>query len=141
MPAPFDSPAVSVPTPPQPPVRWVVVLCADWCGTCRGYRQVQEEVVGRFEGWRTAWIDIEDQSELVDALDVETFPTVLIYEQAAPGAGADRQFFFGPMLPHAGTLQRQMEEVAAPGARPQAQALAAGLETLADWLRRGGASS
>lgn len=120
------------------PVRRLVVLCADWCGTCRGYQAVMEAVAARFPGWRATWIDIEDQAELVDELDVETFPTVLLYEQAASGAAADRLFFFGPMLPHEGTLQRQVEQAEALASGQQAlPPLPGELGILAAWLRQG----
>lgn len=149
------------------PVRWLVVLCAEWCGTCRDYRAVMEAAAARFPGWRTAWIDIEDQSDLVDELEIETFPTVLLYQQGAsqpqavgvqPGnslqAAAtsphalvqaaearsetlDQLFFFGPMLPQEGRLLRQLEQVTDPLGQARVQPLPPELQTLADWLRRG----
>jgi len=95
LPVSSDS-ALPRPSTAGEPVRWLVVLCAEWCGTCRDYRAVLDQVVQDHPGWRGAWIDIEDQADLVEDLDVETFPTVLIYEQA-PGPGeSDHLFFFWP---------------------------------------------
>lgn len=81
--------------------RWVVCLCADWCGTCRDYRPVFDQVAAEHPGTSFIWLDIEDedQAALVGELDIETFPTLLI----ADGA---RLRFAGPLLPHAGTLSR-----------------------------------
>ena len=51
----------------------------------------------RFPDARFLWIDIEDDAALVDGVDVETFPTLLI------AAGGEPRFF-GPLAPHAETL-------------------------------------
>lgn len=76
-------------------------LCADWCGTCRDYRPVFDQVAAEHPGTSFIWLDIEDEAQaaLVGELDIETFPTLLI----ADGA---RLRFAGPLLPHAGTLSR-----------------------------------
>lgn len=137
---PSPVPATAAETTPATdalPVRRLVVLCADWCGTCRGYRDVMETVAARFPNWEATWIDIEDQSDLVDDLDVETFPTVLLYQQAPPGAPAEQDgvFFFGPMLPHEGTLQRQVELAEEGGGG--LVAVPGELKTLVAWLRLG----
>ena len=59
--------------------QWIVAcLCAEWCGTCRGYRSGFEEMAARHPDKRFFWIDIEDQADLLGDLDVENFPTVLI---------------------------------------------------------------
>ena len=86
----------------EPPLI-VACLCAAWCGTCRDYAPVLAEL-GRYMGAavRTRWIDIEDEAELVDGIDVENFPTLLI-------ARGPRLLFFGTVLPHASTLQRLAE--------------------------------
>ena len=45
------------------------------------------------------WIDIEDQAELLEGVEVENFPTLLI-------AGAAHPLFFGAITPHPQTLNR-----------------------------------
>jgi len=86
----------------EPPLL-VACLCAAWCGTCRDYAPLLAEL-GRDSGAavRTRWIDIEDEAELVDGIDVENFPTLLI-------ARGERVLFYGTVLPHAATLQRLAE--------------------------------
>jgi thioredoxin 1 len=81
----------------------VACLCAQWCGVCRDYASVFAQVAARFPQARFCWIDIEDQSELVDPVDVDNFPTLLIAQGAAPA-------FFGTMPPHAGALERLVQE-------------------------------
>ncbi|MEJ7685771.1 MAG: thioredoxin family protein [Variovorax sp.] len=78
---------------------WVVCLCAEWCGACREYRPLFEQVARAHPQLRFAWVDIEDHAELADDFDVQTFPTILV----ASGAGTR---FIGPLLPHAETLAR-----------------------------------
>ncbi len=81
--------------------RWVACLCADWCGTCRDYRPLFDQVAAAHPGVVFVWLDIEDEAALVDALDIDTFPTVLVGE-------GDRLLFAGPLLPHAATLSRML---------------------------------
>ena len=70
----------------------VACLCAQWCRTCDAYRDTL--LAARF-----LWIDIEDESDLVGDLDIEDFPTLLL-------ARGDAVLFFGPILPHAQTIDR-----------------------------------
>lgn len=99
---------------------WVVCLCAEWCGVCREYRSSFDAVARLHPGVRFAWIDVEDDDDLVGDLDVETFPTVLI-------AGEGQARFLAPVLPHADLLPRLLESLqkAAPTeVAPDAQAQA-----------------
>jgi len=78
----------------------VVCLCAQWCGTCRDYVATFEAAAPAFGAaiqWR--WIDIEDEAALLDGVDVEDFPTLLI-------ARDDRVLFFGTITPQPQTLAR-----------------------------------
>ena len=90
------------PTPPHPEPLLVACLCADWCGTCRTYRTVFDTLAAEFADVRLMWIDVEDESELVDPIEVEDFPTILI-------ASPHHALFFGTVLPHIQTLQRLIE--------------------------------
>lgn len=86
---------------------WVVCLCAEWCGTCRDYRPLFEQVARAHPRLRFAWVDIEDHADIADEFDVETFPTLLV----ADAAGTR---FLGPLLPHAETLSRMLTALPAP---------------------------
>lgn len=81
---------------------WVVCLCADWCGVCREYRAVFEQVAAQHPQLRFAWLDVEDQASLVGDLDIETFPTLLV-------ASAQGARFLGALTPHIHTLSRLLE--------------------------------
>ena len=90
--------------PPAPTAEaplMVACLCAQWCRTCDGYREVFDQVLLAVNemGVRGMWVDVEDQADALGAIDVENFPTVLI-------ARGDAVLFFGPITPHAQTLQR-----------------------------------
>jgi thioredoxin 1 len=83
---------------------WVICLCADWCGLCRDYRRVFVEMAPRYPHARFAWLDIEDQADLVGEIDVETFPTLLV-------ADAEGIRFLGPLTPQAQTLSRLLDSM------------------------------
>ena len=102
---------------------WVVCLCAEWCGACREYRPLFEQVARAHPQFRFAWVDIEDHADLADDFDVETFPTILV-------AGESGTRFLGPLLPHAETLTRML------GALQPAQASAVEVDTLLRALAR-----
>lgn len=82
----------------------VACLCAAWCTTCDAYRPVLAQLPPLYPGARFAWIDIEDDADALgdDALDIATFPTVMVLR-------AGRVLFHGTLLPHAGTLQRLLD--------------------------------
>ncbi len=85
----------------------VACLCAAWCTTCDAYRPVLAAVAAQHPGQRFAWIDIEDDADALgdDALDIATFPTVMVLRGGRP-------LFHGTLLPHAGTLSRLLETLA-----------------------------
>ena len=89
---------------PATDVTWVVCLCADWCGLCRDYGAVFAQMAARYPAFRFAWLDIEDQADLVGDLDVETVPTLLM-------ADAQGMRFFGPLTPQANTLARLLDSL------------------------------
>ena len=81
-------------------------LCAEWCGTCREYREAFENLAASLPEVRFRWLDIEDEAERMGDLDVENFPTLLV-------ARDDVVLFFGTMLPHIGHLERLLETLRA----------------------------
>ncbi|MDB5851733.1 MAG: thiol reductase thioredoxin [Rhodoferax sp.] len=100
----------------------VACLCADWCGSCRDYRDRFDAVAARYPQARFLWVDIEDQAALVDPIEVENFPSIVVLVD-----GQTR--FFGTVLPHLETLERliraQIDNAAAPAPQSaEVQALA-----------------
>ena len=91
---------MSAPLVPPAPQLLVACLCAEWCGACRAYRTAYEAVASHFAGRaRFAWIDVEDESDALGALDVDDFPTLFI-------ADGDRVAFFGAVTPQPQTAVR-----------------------------------
>jgi thioredoxin 1 len=86
----------------------VVCLCAQWCGTCRDWRAVMDEVAGLHPQVQWRWLDIEDEAVLLGELDVETLPTVLV-------ARGPHVLFYGPVLPRAELLTRLIESLSEAG--------------------------
>ena len=81
----------------------VFCLCAQWCGTCREYQPIFEQLAAQLPDVRFVWVDIEAHDDLLGDLDIENFPTLLI----ADAQGRAR--FAGTVLPHAETLQRMCQ--------------------------------
>lgn len=81
---------------PSPQI--VACLCAEWCDTCRTYRENFVKLARDHVADTFVWIDIEDDSDWVTDIDVENFPTLLI------ARGGELRFF--------GILQPQPEQLA-----------------------------
>lgn len=102
---------------------WVFCLCAGWCRTCDTYQQTFDEVARQFPDWHFVWIDIEDESDLLDDYDVATFPTVF--------AGHDSTLCFaGPLTPQVETLMRLLSSL-----RSNQASAVKDVEAQALWLR------
>ena len=97
------------------PHLFVACLCADWCGACREYKPVFDSIARKFPHARFVWVDVEDEADLIDPIEVEDFPTILIADRGKP-------LFFGTVLPHMETLERLI----------QAKAVAGGQDDLTD---------
>nr|WP_315480106.1 thioredoxin family protein [uncultured Rhodoferax sp.] len=110
-------------TPPETTSTALLVacLCAQWCGTCTEYQPLFAQLQADFPGARFVWVDIEDEADLVDPVEVENFPTILIAQGEQPR-------FFGTVMPHLETLRRLIQSSSAPDARavqaPEVLALA-----------------
>jgi thioredoxin 1 len=93
----------------------VACLCAQWCGTCRDYQPLFTQMQADFPQVRFTWVDVEDESDLVDPVEVENFPTLLIAAEGSP-------VFFGTVMPHLETLRRLIQNHLASGQPATAQA-------------------
>jgi thioredoxin 1 len=97
---------------------WLVAcLCAAWCDVCKIYRPHFEALTQRHGDACFAWIDIEDHAELLEDIDIENFPTILIQHQ-------DKVLFLGPMLPdiqHAERLFQTLSASDTAAAKPNLQ--------------------
>ena len=84
------------------PGQWLVVcLCAQWCGTCKEYREGFEKLAQSHPEARFVW------------LDIETFPSLLISD-------AQHARFLGPLLPQLPVLARLLQSLQDAGAAPKA---------------------
>ena len=112
---PMSSPSAAAPS------LLIACLCAQWCGTCRDYNPLFKQLQAEFDTLRFVWVDVEDEADLVDPIDVEDFPTLLI-------ASEGQARFFGTLTPHLETLRRLVQAMlnspgpALPDARVQALA-------------------
>lgn len=84
----------------------VFCLCAAWCTACAEYKAVFQAVQTDFSKRFTnkvcfSWVDVEDQADVVDPLELENFPTLLIAQE-------DRAVFLGPLTPQRQTLERML---------------------------------
>lgn len=94
----------------------VMCLCAGWCGVCRDYRTTFDAAAATFGAHAGfSWFDIEDDAALLDDVDVENFPTLLI-------ARGDHALFFGTITPQPATLARLVQRALDADLRPLAGA-------------------
>lgn len=87
----------------ETPSLHVICLCASWCGVCRDFAATYHALVQTHSQVQFLWLDIEDEADLIDDMEVENFPTLLL--------GVDGQaVFHGPVLPHLPGLTRLVRE-------------------------------
>lgn len=117
-------PDVLTPIPDRAP-RVVYCLCAEWCGVCRDWRAAFDAQAAAHARDRFVWVDVDAHEEVLDAVEIETFPVLLIAEQG-------RALFFGAMQPAGAILARVLDRAdnTALPADGQAQRLLEFLETL-----------
>jgi thioredoxin 1 len=90
----------------------VACFCAAWCRTCDDYAHVINALKTQYSlQVEFAWIDIEDQADVLDNIDVENFPTLLISD-------SEQIYFWGTVLPHAATASQLVDRVLSGDIRP-----------------------
>ena len=82
----------------------VICLCAEWCGVCREWTPVFEQLASTHPQVQFAWVEVEDEADAMGDVDVETFPTLLVARGATPS-------FFGPVQPSGAQLSRLIESL------------------------------
>lgn len=105
-------------------------LCAAWCRLCDDYGAVFAAATAE-AGVPGAWIDIEDDEELLGDVDVEDFPTLLV-------ADANLLLFYGTVTPQQGVLTRLLRSAAAGELAPGDGAAAAAAGAMLGRLRAAG---
>jgi thiol-disulfide isomerase/thioredoxin len=98
-------------TEPAPESKWVICLCAQWCGTCRDWRELFDQAATNHPRLRFGWIDVEDEAAAMGDVDVETFPTLLVADGARP-------LFFGPIPPSLSQFSRLLATLLQDGSAP-----------------------
>ena len=91
--------------PADTPEFLIACLCANWCGTCRDYREGFEALATRFPTARFVWLDVEDEADALGDLDIETFPTLVI------GAANGAPRFAGPVPPQPAQIGRLLHSL------------------------------
>lgn len=92
--------------PPVQPAGVVICLCAEWCGVCREFKALFEQLRQAHPELAFRWLDVEDEADLLGDLDIETFPTLVISE-------GQTLRFAGPVVPQAAQLERLLRSVPA----------------------------
>lgn len=88
----------------------VVALCAAWCETCNAFRADYERLAATRSDVAFIWLDIEDDADVAGDVDVENFPTLAIFRGEIP-------LHFGVSLPHASSIGRLIDALAAQDSR------------------------
>ena len=90
----------------QPSERLLIAcFCAAWCRTCDDYARVVNSLKQRYAQCADlVWVDIEDQADVLDEVDVENFPTLLISD-------TKQVYFWGTVLPHASNATQLIDHV------------------------------
>jgi hypothetical protein len=82
----------------------VTCFCAEWCSTCREYRNPYLRLESRFPAAAFRWLDIDYDAAEVGDLEVENFPTVRIERRGAV-------LFQGVLPPQAESLAQLLESL------------------------------
>jgi thioredoxin 1 len=91
---------------------WLIAcLCAGWCDTCESYKEAFAQFSSRNPDQCFAWIDIEDQADLVEQVDIDNFPMMLIEHSG-------NTLFLGSMLPDTAQLEKLIRSLQEASADP-----------------------
>ncbi|MDR2016883.1 MAG: thioredoxin family protein [Burkholderiales bacterium] len=57
----------------------VICLCAEWCAVCRDFKPEYSALAQQHPKTLFAYIDIEDDEALIGALELDDFPTLVVF--------------------------------------------------------------
>jgi thioredoxin-like negative regulator of GroEL len=83
----------------------VISLCAARCQTCREFRETFERIAMNRLDAQFVWLDIEDDHEICGDIEVENFPTLVVFRGDVP-------VHFGVSTPQEPTVARLIDELA-----------------------------
>ena len=83
----------------------MISLCAAWCHTCGEFREAFERIAMNRGDAQFVWLDIEDDHEICGDIDVESFPTLVVFRGDVP-------VHFGVSTPQEATVSRLIDELA-----------------------------
>lgn len=89
----------------------VLDFWAEWCGPCRNFGPVFEEVSGKHEDVTFGKVNTEEQGELAQAFQVMSIPTVMIFRDGIrifEGAGALSESQLDELVENARDLDMDM---------------------------------
>jgi thioredoxin 1 len=67
----------------------IVDFWAEWCGPCRAVSPVLDEIAAEREGeLRLVKVNIDEEPELAQRYGVMSIPTILLFKDGEPAAGA-----------------------------------------------------
>lgn len=83
----------------------VFCLCAAWCDTCTAFRPAFDALAHARPDLAFGWFDVEDDEGMVEDVDVDNFPTLVIQRGTTI-------LFSGPIDPRPGVFERLVASVA-----------------------------
>jgi thioredoxin 1 len=110
----------TLPSQPNATDAWrVICLCAGWCGVCREWTPLFQQLAATHPQVQFAWVDVEDEADAMGDVDIETFPTLLV-------AHGTQARFFGPVQPSLVQVTRLVDSLLSAPATERAKASEAG---------------
>lgn len=62
----------------------VIDFVAEWCGSCKGFTPILERAAQKYGGIDFIKVDITKADKLVEALGIQSVPTLMFYKPGIP---------------------------------------------------------